>query len=145
MRAGWDSYFIAQAGHVSTRATCDRLHVGAVLVDRNEIITTGYNGAPPDMPHCDEVGHLLIDGRCLRSIHAECNALHKAWRRRINTTGMTLYVTHSPCPDCSKDLIRGRIGRVVYAETFKGAVWEATKELLELGGVMAERWVESIS
>src|SRR5690349_1035987 len=74
-RPTWDEYFLDIAFSVAERSTCDRAHVGAVLVRDRRILATGYNGSPAGLPHCDEVGHLLIDGHCVRTLHAEQNAI----------------------------------------------------------------------
>ena len=72
-RASWDDYFMNIAREVSTRSTCDRKFVGAVIVRDKSILATGYNGSIRGLPHCDEVGHLMEDGHCVRTAHAEAN------------------------------------------------------------------------
>lgn len=119
-RPSWDEYFTNIAYDVSLRATCDRKHVGAVIVDeRRRIVATGYNGAPRGMPHCADVGHELkeIDGRmsCVRTLHAESNALDDAGRR---AAGCTLYVTVTPCYPCMQRLVNAGIVRIVYDEWY---------------------------
>ena len=103
---------------VATRATCDRRHVGAVIVQDNHIIATGYNGSPPGQEHCDDVGHLLvsIDGRpsCQRTTHAEQNAIIAAAKFGHATKGAKLYITDQPCANCSKAIIAAGIERVEY-------------------------------
>jgi dCMP deaminase len=104
---------------ISSLATCNRLHVGAVLVSRsNKIISTGYNGAPRGLPHCDDIGHLIVNNHCLRSVHAETNAINQAWEDNRNVLGATLYCTHFPCVDCSKNLVRAGISRLVYKHRY---------------------------
>jgi len=103
------------ADTVSTRATCNRLKVGCVIVKDKVIVSTGYNGSIRGQPHCiDEgVGCLLNDeGRCIRTIHAEENAVIHAERRRL--IGATAYVTHLCCEKCSKTLAQAGISRLVY-------------------------------
>ena len=78
MRPDWDSYFLKIAFAVSERSTCDRAFVGCVLVLDKRILTTGFNGSPAGQAHCDEVGHLIVDGHCVRTIHAETNAIIQA-------------------------------------------------------------------
>ena len=80
-RANWDEYFVRIAVEVSTRSTCDRKHVGAVIVRDRNILSTGYNGSIAGMPHCDDVGHMLENGHCVATIHAEANIL--IWVRDI--------------------------------------------------------------
>jgi len=113
MRQGWDEYFLDLAEKVATRSTCDRLHVGAVIVKDKNIIATGYNGSASGMPHCDDVGHLLVNGRCERTIHAEQNAIIQAAKHGTSIEGAEIYVTHSPCYTCSKFIISAGIKRVI--------------------------------
>lgn len=117
-RPTWDEYFLDIAFSVAERSTCDRAHVGAVLVRDRRILTTGYNGSPAGLPHCDEVGHLLVDGHCVRTLHAEQNAIIQAALHGVSTEGATAYVTHQPCLTCAKMLINAGIKRVVYAGNY---------------------------
>ena len=105
MRPDWDSYFMKIAYAVSERSTCDRAMVGCVLVMEKRILTTGFNGSPMGQDHCDEVGHLIVDGHCVRTIHAETNAIIQAALHGVSTRGATCYVTHLPCINCTKALI----------------------------------------
>ncbi len=114
MRPDWDSYFMKIAYAVSERSTCDRAFVGCVLVLDKRILTTGFNGSPAGQPHCDEIGHLLVDGHCVRTIHAETNAIIQAALHGVSTRGCTCYVTHFPCISCTKALINAGITRLVY-------------------------------
>ncbi|KKN50647.1 hypothetical protein LCGC14_0630740 [marine sediment metagenome] len=121
MRPNWDQYFLMLAHVVATRATCDRKHVGAVIVDPDHrIVATGYNGSAAGMEHCDDAGHELkeIDGRmsCVRTLHAESNALDYAGGR---AKCCTLYCTVIPCYDCAKRIVNAGIARVVYAEYYE--------------------------
>ena len=70
-RPSWDDYFMDITFQVAKRSTCDRARVGAVIVKDKRILTTGYNGSPAGLPHCDEIGHLMVDGHCVRTLHAE--------------------------------------------------------------------------
>jgi dCMP deaminase len=118
MRPDWDSYFLKIAFAVSERSTCARAFVGCVLVRDKRILTTGFNGSPAGQPHCDEVGHLLVDGHCVRTIHAETNAIIQAALHGVSTRGCTCYVTHFPCINCTKALINAGITRLVYAVAY---------------------------
>ena len=118
LRPNWDSYFMDIAFAVAERSTCDRAHVGAVLVQERRILTTGYNGAPSGLSHCDEVGHLIVDGHCVRTLHAEQNAIIQAALHGVSIGGSTAYVTHQPCLNCAKMLINSGIIRVVYAGNY---------------------------
>lgn len=111
---------MAIARIVSTRATCDRLHTGAVLVKDNRIVSTGYNGAPPALEHCDDAGHLLEEGHCVRTIHGEHNALlQAAVVGGASTKGATLYTLYSPCIHCAKYTAAAGITRVVVGKIYR--------------------------
>jgi dCMP deaminase len=119
MRPDWDSYFMKIAFAVSERSTCDRAFVGCVLVLEKRILTTGFNGSPAGQPHCDEEGHLMIDGHCVRTIHAETNAIIQAALHGVSTRGCTCYVTHFPCIHCAKVLVNAGINRLVYSVNYR--------------------------
>ncbi len=119
MRPDWDSYFMKIASAVSERSTCDRAFVGCVLVRDKRILTSGFNGSPTGQEHCDEAGHLMVDGHCVRTIHAETNAIIQAALHGVSTRGATCYVTHFPCINCTKVLINAGITRIVYAEAYR--------------------------
>ncbi|WP_243116797.1 deoxycytidylate deaminase [Heliophilum fasciatum] len=116
MRKDWDRYFIDIAFEVGSRSTCPRRFVGAVIVKDKKIKATGYNGSPPQLPHCLDEGCLMRDNHCVRTIHAEVNALMECDPEdRINAT---IYVTDRPCAECSKLIIAAGITRVVYARDY---------------------------
>ena len=119
MRPDWDSYFMKIASAVSERSTCDRAMVGCVLVRDKRILTTGFNGSPAGQDHCDEIGHLMVDGHCVRTIHAETNAIIQAALHGVSTRDATCYVTHLPCINCTKALINAGINRIVYGEAYR--------------------------
>ena len=83
MRKNWDQYFLDIAATVATRSTCDRCHVGCVLVRDKTILSTGYNGSICGLSHCDEVGHLMENNHCIRTVHAEANAIVQAARNGV--------------------------------------------------------------
>ncbi len=118
-RLSWDEYFMSLARQVATRATCDRKHVGAVIVRDKNILSTGYNGSLPGLAHCDEVGHLMEDGHCVRTLHAEANALMQAAKHGTRVEGATIYITASPCFHCFKLIASAGIGRICYAEFYR--------------------------
>ena len=123
LRPVWDSYFLMIAKVVATRATCDRKHVGAVIVSpHHQILSTGYNGSPPGALHCDDVGHELkeMGGRmsCVRTVHSEANAIAQAARNGVNINGSIIYTTASPCYDCGKLIASSGIKKVVYGEQY---------------------------
>jgi dCMP deaminase len=142
-RASWDEYFMRIAREVSSRATCDRKHVGAVIVRDKSILATGYNGSIRGLPHCDEEGHLMEDGHCVRTIHAEANAIIQAARNGVRIDQGTFYVTASPCWSCFKMIANAGVKRVVYGELYRDerifSVAEALAiELVHLDGDEAE-------
>lgn len=118
IRKSWDQYFVEHALHVSERGTCSRARVGCVLVKENRVIATGYNGSPKGMPHCDDIGHLMKDGHCVRTNHAEENALLQCARLGISSEGATAYVTHEPCLYCTRQLNQAGIKRIVYVKPY---------------------------
>ncbi|MBC8140377.1 MAG: dCMP deaminase family protein [Armatimonadetes bacterium] len=103
------------AFEVAKRATCLRRHVGAVIVRDKRILSTGYNGSPPGQPHCTEVGCLLEEGRCVRTLHAEQNALMQAALHGVSTQNATMYATCRPCHVCARMIVAAGIVRVVFA------------------------------
>ena len=104
---------------VSSRSTCDRKFVGAVIVRDKTILSTGYNGSIRGMPHCTEVGHMMEDGHCVATLHAETNAIIQAALHGVSTKGSTCYVTHLPCINCTKALINAGISRIVYSVAYR--------------------------
>ncbi len=100
---------------VSKRSTCLRAQVGAIVVQDKRILTTGYNGAPKGLPHCLDEGCEVVDGHCVRSLHAEQNAILQAALYGVPLAGATIYTTHQPCVNCAKMIINAGLRRVVYA------------------------------
>jgi dCMP deaminase len=144
-RASWDQYFIDLGETVATRATCDRGKSGCVITRENRILSTGYVGSPPGMPHCDEVGHLLKkviddDGKitmhCFRTIHAEQNAITQAARFGISLEGATLYSKMEPCSTCAKLIAAVGIKRVVCAKKYHAA--QESRDILKQTGVVLD-------
>ena len=118
-RASWDEYFMRIAEDVASRATCDRKHVGAVIVRDKSILATGYNGSIRGLPHCSEVGCLMENDHCVRTVHAEANAILQAARHGVGIDGADVYVTSSPCWDCFKLIANAGIARVLYGEFYR--------------------------
>ncbi|MCL6454566.1 MAG: dCMP deaminase family protein [Alicyclobacillus sp.] len=132
-RPSWDEYFMMMARDViAQRATCLRRQVGAVIVRNKRILTTGYNGSPPGMPHCTEVGCWIVDGHCIRTIHAEQNAIVQAALHGVSTEGATIYVSAAPCVNCAKLIIAAGMVRVVYAEKYTDSLGE---QMLQMAGI----------
>lgn len=134
-RPTWDHYFLNLADTVASRATCDRGRSGCVIVKDRQILVSGYVGSPRGLSHCDEVGHLLkkvihedgqVTQHCMRTVHAEQNAITQAARRGIALEGSTLYCRMTPCRTCAMLIINCGIVRVVCERKYhNGAESEA--------------------
>lgn len=142
-RPDWDEYFMGFARHASTRSTCMRegRQFGAVLVRDRRVITTGYNGAPRGIDHCEDEGRCLRDelnipsgtrlDECM-AVHAEQNAIIQAAYHGISTKGTTMYATGRPCSICAKAIINAGIVRVVFEDEYPN---DLGRQLLEVAGV----------
>ena len=118
-RVPWDEYFMMIATQVGTRSTCDRKHVGAVIVHDKTILSTGYNGSVRGMPHCDDVGHLMENDHCVATVHAEANAIIQAAKNGVAVNGADIYITASPCWNCFKLIANSGIKRIFYREFYR--------------------------
>lgn len=165
-KQSWDHYFMTLAQHVSTRSTCDRKHVGAVLIRNHRIISTGYNGSLPGQPHCSDPetfwectscgtqhltepecipgiglvcrkdltcygkrvlgplhgGHDMVDGHCIRTVHAEINTISQAALIGISTEGATLYCNTFPCYPCFKTIVSAGVKEMIYLDIYPSAL-----------------------
>ena len=119
VRASWDDYFMNIAREVSTRSTCDRKFVGSVIVRDKSILATGYNGSIRGEPHCDEESHLMEGGHCVRTVHAEANAIVQAAKNGVRIDGSSIYVTASPCWGCFRLIANAGIARIVFGEFYR--------------------------
>jgi dCMP deaminase len=133
-RPPWDEYFMQITFEVAKRSTCPRAAVGAVIVREKRILTTGYNGSPMGLPHCTEAGCLMVNDHCVRTLHAEQNAIIQGALHGVDVSGSTIYVTHQPCLVCAKMAINAGIKRIVYAGQYpdkiaRGFLDEAGVEL----------------
>jgi dCMP deaminase len=141
-RPTWDEYFIEIAKVVGTRGTCNRGRNGAVLVKNKRILTTGYAGAPTSLPHCDVVGHMMVETtdsngnrsrHCIRTTHAEQNAITQVALHGVSTDGATMYTKFVPCFACAKMIINAGIERVIAEKDYHDS--NLTKEFLKQAGV----------
>jgi dCMP deaminase len=107
------------AKEVSTRSTCDRKHVGAVIARDKTILSTGYNGSIKGLQHCDEIGHEMVDGHCVRTTHAEANAIVQAAKNGVSINNAEMYVTASPCYNCFKLIANSGINTIYYDEFYR--------------------------
>ncbi len=144
-RPSWDKYFIEIIHAVGTRGTCDRGRVGCVIVQDKRLISAGYVGAPSKCKSCDDVGHEMatvdygeedVHKHCIRTAHAETNAIVQAARFGISTEGSTLYCMMTPCYTCAKNIINAGIKRVVAEKDYHAGI--RTKEIFKEAGVKYE-------
>jgi dCMP deaminase len=119
IRVDWHTYFMNIAEQVATRSTCDRKHIGAVIVRDKTILSTGYNGSIRGAPHCDDAGHDMDNGHCVRTVHAESNAVAQAAKHGIAIDGAEIYVTASPCLTCFKLVANSGIKVIYYKEFYR--------------------------
>lgn len=134
MRKDWHEYFFDLAHLAASRATCPRLAVGAVVVKENRVVSMGYNGSPKGLPHCTEVGCLMEGGGCVRTTHAEANALLGVDRNTLYDAVM--YCTNEPCPNCAKLIANSTIKALYYDEPYRA---NASALLVEAGIVVLGR------
>ena len=118
-RVSWETYFMNIAKEVATRSTCDRKNVGAVIVRDKTILSTGYNGSIKGLPHCDDAGHEMVDGHCIRTTHAEANAIVQAAKNGVKINESEIYVTASPCYNCFKLIANAGIKIILYQELYR--------------------------
>ncbi len=129
-RANWDEYFMNIAKVVASRSTCDRKFVGAVIVRDKTILSTGYNGSIRKLEHCDEVGHIMENGHCVATVHAEANAILQAAKNGVRIEGATIYTSASPCWPCFKMIANAGLVRICYGEFYRDMrIFEIAKKL----------------
>jgi dCMP deaminase len=131
-RADWDQYFMNIAHVVASRSTCDRKFVGAVIVRDKTILSTGYNGSIRKLSHCDEAGHMMENGHCVGTIHAEANAIIQAAKNGVCIDGATIYTSASPCWPCFKMIANAGIQRICYGEFYRDERIFETAEKLKI-------------
>lgn len=141
-RPKWNDYFMTLAYVAATRSTCNRKHVGCVLVDMNHhVISTGYNGSPPGKEHCDDDNHEFSHGHCIRTVHAEANAIIQAAKSGGSVWGSVCFSTIIPCYDCAKMLITVGVVEVVFHGFYQSRYDKSDKvtEYLLEGNVMVKK------
>ncbi|MBP5663474.1 MAG: cytidine/deoxycytidylate deaminase family protein [Bacteroidales bacterium] len=150
-RPSWDEYFMEIANTVSKRATCDRGRSGCVIVRDRQILVTGYVGSPKGLPHCDEVGHQFrrvvhedgsVSEHCVRTVHAEQNAICQAAKLGISLDGATLYCRMTPCRVCAMLIINCGIKRVVCEKKYHDGA--ESEEMFKMAGVQLEFFSEDV-
>jgi len=150
-RPSWDEYFMEVANTIAKRATCDRGRSGCVIARNRQILVTGYVGSPRDLPHCDEEGHLLkkvthedgkVSTHCVRTVHAEQNAICQAAKMGIALEGATLYCRMTPCRTCAMLIINCGIERVVCEKKYHTAA--ESEEMFKEAGISVDYVSEEI-
>jgi dCMP deaminase len=149
VRPSWDEYFMHLADAAAERATCDRGRSGCVIVRDKQVLVTGYVGSPKGLPHCDDVGHLFkkvyhedgsVTQHCVRTVHAEQNAICQAARRGIALNGSTLYCKMTPCRTCAMLIINCGIERVVCARKYHAG--RESEDLFREAGIRLDYFSE---
>jgi dCMP deaminase len=150
-RADWDDYFMNIAKVVSSRSTCDRKFVGAVIVRDKTILSTGYNGSIRKLEHCDDVGHMMENNHCVATIHAEANSILQAAKNGVSIDGATIYTTASPCWPCFKLIANAGIRRICFGQFYRDdRIFEIAKKVgielvkLEASEVKSTKFTEKL-
>lgn len=150
-RPSWDEYFIDLAIAAARRATCDRGRSGCVIVREKQVLVTGYVGSPKGLPHCDDVGHLMkkvthddgtVTQHCMRTVHAEQNAICQAARRGIALEGGTIYCRMTPCRTCAMLIINCGIERVVCQQRYHAGT--ESEEMFRMADVKLDYFSEEV-
>ncbi|UCG50721.1 MAG: cytidine/deoxycytidylate deaminase family protein [Candidatus Latescibacterota bacterium] len=150
-RPSWDDYFMEVANAISKRATCDRGKSGCVIARDKQLIVSGYVGSPTGFSHCDEVGHQIkkvthengeITEHCMRTVHAEQNAICQAARIGVSIAGATIYTRMTPCRTCTMLLINCGIERVVCERRYHNA--EESEEMLREAGIEVDYMYDEV-
>jgi len=145
VRPSWDEYFMEMMTTIARRATCDRGRSGCVIVKDKQVLCTGYVGSPPGLDHCDDVGHLMkkvldddgtVREHCVRTIHAEQNAICQAAKHGVSLDGSTLYCRMEPCRVCAMLIISVGIKRVVAERRYHAA--QETRDMFEKAGIQMD-------
>lgn len=151
IRPTWDEYFMEVMDAISKRATCDRGRSGCVIAKENQLLVTGYVGSPVGLSHCDEVGHQLKkviheDGHttehCVRTVHAEQNAICQAAKKGVALDGSTLYCRMTPCRVCAMLIINCGIKRVVCQRKYHAG--GESEEMFRCAGIKLEFFHEEV-
>lgn len=136
-RISWHDYFMAQSHLLALRSTCERLSVGATIVRDKRIIAGGYNGSIAGDEHCIDTGCYVVENHCIRTVHAEINALLQCAKFGVPTSNAEIYVTHFPCLSCTKAIIQAGIKKVYYAIDYKNHPYAI--ELLKKASVEVQK------
>jgi dCMP deaminase len=126
IRPSWDEYFLKITSLVAERSTCLKRKVGAIIVKENRILSTGYNGSPKSIKHCNEVGCIRKEmnvpsgqrHELCRGLHAEQNAIIQAAWHGVKIEGATMYCTYQPCIICVKMMLNAGIVKLVFSGNY---------------------------
>ncbi len=150
-RPSWDEYFMEIARAVAKRATCDRGRSGCVIARDKQILVTGYVGSPAGLPHCDDVGHQMKtvthetgqqSQHCVRTTHAEQNAIVQAAKIGVAIDGGTLYCKMTPCAVCAKIIVSAGIKRVVCEKRYHAG--QESEDMFRRVGALLDYFDESV-
>jgi len=136
-RIPWNQYFMGQANLLALRSTCKRLAVGALIVRDRRVIAGGYNGSVQGETHCIDEDCLVVNGHCLRTIHAEMNAILQCAKFGVPTDNAEIYVTHFPCLSCMKQILQAGIKKIYYMKDYKND--EYALHLVQVAGASVEK------
>ena len=145
IRPTWDEYFMEVSRTIAKRATCDRGRSGCVIARDRQLLVTGYVGSPVGLPHCDDVGHLMkkvihdddtISQHCMRTVHAEQNAICQAAKLGVALNGATLYCRMTPCRTCAMLIINSGIVRVVCERKYHRGL--ESEQMFKAAGIQLE-------
>ena len=151
LRPTWDEYFMEVARTIAKRATCDRGRSGCVIAKNRQLLVTGYVGSPVGLPHCDDVGHLMkkvihdddsISQHCMRTVHAEQNAICQAAKLGVALEGATVYCKMTPCRTCAMLIINSGITRVVCEKKYHRGT--ESEEMFRTAGVKLEFFEDDV-
>ncbi len=151
IRPTWDEYFMEVSRTIAKRATCDRGRSGCVIARDRQLLVTGYVGSPVGLPHCDDVGHLMkkvihdddtISQHCMRTVHAEQNAICQAAKLGVAINGATLYCKMTPCRTCAMLIINSGIVRVVCERKYHRG--SESEEMFKAAGIRLEYFEDMV-
>lgn len=151
VRPSWDEYFMEVARTIAKRATCDRGRSGCVIARDRQLLVTGYVGSPKGLPHCDDVGHLMkkvihdddsISQHCMRTVHAEQNAICQAAKLGVSIDGATVYCKMTPCRTCAMLIINSGIVRVVCEKKYHRG--SESEDMFRQAGIKLEYFEEEV-
>ena len=140
MKKNWDKYFIKIAHTIAEMATCDRKHVGAVVVRNKRILATGFNGSIAGGEDCDNVGHMMQDHHCVRTVHAEINAITQCAKHGTPSDGATMYINTFPCWHCFKVMVNSGIKEIVYDDEYESDLKKVVFVQADLIGIKIRKY-----